>query len=107
MRTVVWAVADTGNCPARDFFNNLEERERAKAQALFDLMAERLLCTNQEKFRQLRGPIWELKTTNSRFLCFFDSKNRLVVANAFKKQRRKAPATELEQAAQIHKAYDP
>src|SRR5213595_837115 len=59
-----------GSCPARDFFEQLADRERLKVQNLLDLMGERERVFNQQKFRNLRGQVWELKTTASRFTCF-------------------------------------
>jgi hypothetical protein len=94
--------------PGFGLFESLDEREQQKAQALFDLVAERPMLTNLEKFRRLRREIWELKTTNSRFTCFFDNEGRrLVVVAGFKKQRQAAPAEEIKRAEEVFAAYDP
>jgi hypothetical protein len=107
VRQVVWALSDRGRCPGRDFFGQLGERERHSAQALFDQIAEREQIFNTEKFRRLRGGIWELKPQGCRFTCFFDTENRLVVVDGFKKQRRKAPEEEIKRAEEVANAYDP
>lgn len=108
IRAVVWAVSDSGDCPARTFYEALDEREKAKARALFDYLSDNQTLTNTEKFRKLKGSeVWELKTTNSRFTCFFDRTNRLVVVDGFKKQRQKAPAAEIDRAEDVRKKYQP
>jgi hypothetical protein len=105
-KTIVWAESTDGRCPAKQFFDELDEREQAKLENLFEMMAEQGTVRNHEKFKLLEDGLFEFKAHQLRMPCFFDSRNRVVVTHGFRKKRDDAPKAEIERARQIRDSYD-
>lgn len=106
-KVIVWAKLPEGDSPGRDFFESLAERDQAKLQALFDMMASQGKIANREKFKQLEGRIYEFKAHQLRMPCFFDSKNRIVVTHGFRKKSSNTPPGEIRRAEVVLATYDP
>jgi phage-related protein len=105
-RTVVWALASDGDCPAKDFYDSLEERDQAKVRNLFDMMAEQGFIKNREKFKPIEGKLYEFKAFQIRLPCFFDRTNRVVVTHGFRKKKDDIPKSEIKRAQEILDNYD-
>jgi phage-related protein len=105
LKTVVWAISSDGQCLAKEFFKSLEERERAKLQTLFDMMASQGKIVNREKFKQIDGALYEFKASQLRMPCFFDSKNRIVITHGFRKKADDIPPSEIRRAEGVRCDY--
>jgi hypothetical protein len=106
LKIIVWAVSSDGLCPAKDFFEALEERDQAKLQTLFEMMASQGRIVNREKFKKIVGELYEFKAGQLRMPCFFDSKNRIVVTHGFRKKADDIPPGEIKRAEGVWKDYD-
>ena len=106
---VVWAVAASGKAPAYDYFQELDDRDAAKVQALFNLLAAVGFINNDEKFKKLctRGgyALWEFKSFQLRFLGTFTGHRQFVVALGLKKKRKTHKSRDLDRAARILDEY--
>ena len=106
--TVVWAVDASGNTPDRSFFDDLEEGEQAKVQALFNRLTGVGEIRNRDQFKKLetrRGwPLWEFKRFQIRFIGTFmpdRTKREFVVAHGLRKKKDRHSASDLERAVRI------
>jgi mRNA-degrading endonuclease RelE of RelBE toxin-antitoxin system len=106
-KVVVWARSSDGLCHGKDFFDQLDERDQAKVQALLEMMASQGVIKNREKFKKIDGELFEFKSGQIRLPCFFDSKNRVVITHGFRKKSDDIPPREIERAESIQKAYVP
>ena len=72
---VVWAADNSGKSPARDFFLQLDERDRAKIQAVFNRLADHGKVNSRERFKKLDEcdgqALWEIKSFQLRFIGTF------------------------------------
>lgn len=89
-----------GNCQARDYYYALVEAERAKALALFALMANAGRIYDTTKFRR-ETRLYVFKPQPHRFFCFFMKGKRIIIVSAYQKQGRKAPTREIERAERL------
>jgi len=106
--TVEWAVDGRDSMPAREFYEDLDDKDKAKIQALFQRLAEHGEIRNREKFRQLgkkAGPegrdLWEFKSFQIRFLGDFRPGKRFVVAHGLRKKRDDLPKADIYRAVRI------
>jgi phage-related protein len=106
-KIIVWALASDGPCPARDFYGALDERDQAKIQNLFDMMALQGRISNREKFKKIEGDLYEFKAGQLRMPCFFDAKNRIVVTHGFRKKSDDIPPSEIKRAQGVLRDYAP
>ena len=91
---------------AKQFFDSLDERDQAKLQTLFDMMASQGKIVNREKFKQINGALYEFKAGQLRMPCFFDSKNRIVITHGFRKKADDIPPSEIRRAEGVRRDYD-
>lgn len=110
--TVVWAVDAKGSIPARSFFNDLTDGDRAKIQALFNRLATYGEIRTRERFKKLDTrhgvALWEFKSFQIRFIGAFVPKTRpreFVVAHGLRKKKDRHSASDLERAVRIIKEH--
>jgi len=72
--TIEYAVRSSGKMPARKFIEGMDIRERIRLETLLELMAENGRIQNIQKFRHLKGKIYEFKSDKNRTLCFQSGK---------------------------------
>ena len=72
-------------CYFEAFYNGLEKSERKKVLQLIRHFADRKQLMNKEKFRNLRGKIFELKPHPVRLLGFYHGEGVFVITHGFKK----------------------
>lgn len=99
--------------PAREFYLDLDDKDKAKIQALFQRLAEHGEIPNREKFKQLgekAGPkgrgLWEFKSFQIRFIGDFRRGNRFIVAHGLRKKRDDLPRADIDKAVRILAEHD-
>ena len=110
---VEWARDARGQCPARDFFNALDDADKAKMLALFGRLATTGRIASRENFRQLgrqakgeaRG-LWEFKKFQLRFLGDYRSGRRFVIALGLRKKQDDHSPADIEKAVRILREND-
>ena len=109
---MVWAVDARGNTPARFFFSDLADGDRAKIQALFNRLATYGEIRTRERFKKLDTrhgvALWEFKSFQIRFIGAFVPKTRpreFVVAHGLRKKKDRHSGSDLERAARIIKEH--
>ena len=103
--SVVWAVDASGKAPAYEYFQELDSKDAAKMQALFNRLAEDGVIQNQEKFKKLRNlgglKLLEFKCFQLRFLGIFAKDRQFIVALGLKKKSREHKPRDLKRAVRI------
>src|SRR4030042_2731137 len=98
---VAYARRKNGSRPAKDFIENLEKSDQATLTRSFIQMANVGKINNIEKFRKLRGRIFEFKSFHrARVLCFQIGKTWLLT-HGFNKKTDKTPPGQIERAEEI------
>lgn len=95
--TIRCMVRASGRCPAGDFLDELQTRDRLRLVLVFRMLGERGHLQNDTKFKKLRSGIWEIKSGQIRLFCFFAS-GLLVLAFGVRKKSRKARTGDIEKA---------
>ena len=89
---MVWAVDAAGKTSAKTFYSELEQKDQAKIQALFNALAEVGRIPTKERFKKLGNrrswSLWEFKSFPIRFIDAFSKHARpgeFVVAHGVRK----------------------
>lgn len=102
---VAYACRLNGNRPALEYIEALEKSGWAKLAKSFNKMAQVGKIWNTERFRKLRGKIWEFKVhPKIRVLCFQLGRTWLLT-HGFDKETGDTPARQIERAEQIMKEH--
>jgi len=102
---VAYARRINGKRPALDYIENLEKEDRAKLAKSFTKMAQVGKIWNTERFRKLRGKIWEFKVyPKVRVLCF-QLGSTWLLTHGFDKETGDTPPTQIERAEAIMKEH--
>lgn len=105
-----WAVDAKRTMPAKEEFDRLPDRDKAKVSALFLRLAEMGRIVNREKFRNLgqksgkRGSgaeLWEFKSFQDRFIGDFRPRNRFLVATYTKKKKDNLDPSAVARAVRV------
>ena len=98
---VAYARRENGNKPAKDFIGNLGKSDQATLARSFKQIADTGNIWNKERFRKLRGKIWEFKIhPRVRVLCFQSGKTWLLT-HGFRKETGDTPSRQIERAEDI------
>jgi len=102
---VAYARRENGNKPAESYIENLEQSDQAKLARSFKQIADTGKIWNTERFRKLRGKIWEFKIhPKVRVLCFQLGKAWLLT-HGFDKETGDTPPRQIERAEEIMKEH--
>ena len=105
----IFAIALNEKCPALDYIETLDEKNRSQILALFQLVLMKGPPKNKLKFKNLGNQIYELKTPRGvRILCFFaDSRHprSLILTHGFFKPPKKKLQREINKALNSRKEY--
>lgn len=85
--TIEWYYNDQGKSPAKTYFDNLSRERQLDAMKLFMAMARVGKILNITKFRHEGDGIFAFKPKPDRFLCFFFAGKKIIITNAFEKNR--------------------
>ena len=98
---IMWGIASNGGCQARDYYEALEDADRAKVLALFKRMAEVGKIFDKTKFNKETEKLYAFKPQPHRFFCFFVKGKRIYIVSAYQKQGDKAPPQEIKRAENL------
>lgn len=100
---VIYYQTVEGECPVRDFLEDLPKAHLAKVFAALALLQERGPMLGFPYTSQVQGKIRELRTHYGRqlyrILYFMDTRRRVVLLEAFEKDTPKVPPERLDIAA--------
>lgn len=102
--TIAFASEKSGACPASDFFDTLDEGEKAKLMALFRIAGDHAKFHNPEKFGELGPKLFEFKSFQIRMpFAYAGNERRLIlITHGFYKKRDKTPKEEIVRAWRIY-----
>jgi hypothetical protein len=100
----VWASDASGRMRGKEYFEELQDRDRAKIQALFERMGDHGEIRNTEKFRFEEDGLCCFKSFSRRLMCFFDGRN-VVVTHGFTKKKDRLSRKELDIGQTIRTTY--
>lgn len=102
---VAYARRLNGNRPAMDYIENLQQADWVKLAKSFIKIASVGRIGNLERFRKLRGKIWEFKIyPKGRVLCFQYGKTWLLT-HGFDKETGDTPPRQIRRAEEIMKEH--
>jgi phage-related protein len=102
---VAYACRANGGRPAKDFIEDLGKSDQAKLAKSFHCIAHVGRINNIERFRKLRGKIYEFKVhPKIRILCFQLGKTWLLT-HGFNKETGDTPTRQIKRAEQIRKEH--
>ena len=92
--------------PVEEFIDSMEEEEKIKILALFDLLGnERGRILNGEKFKKLDGDIYEFKSSQIRLACFTGKGYSYNLIYGFRKKDNKWPKKHLSNMKRNHRTF--
>ncbi len=110
---VEWAADENGNMPARFYYLDLTDNDKAKILALFQRLADQGFIQNREKFKKLGSKakgkgseLWEFKSFQHRFLGDFRPGGRFIIAHALQKKSDNLPTSDIARAIRILQEND-
>lgn len=101
--SVVCAVKENGNSPAKEFIEKLERTDIATLQKfapLFQRICQDGRISNKEHFRHEEGDIWSFKRHQHRLPCFRDG-NDFVLTHGLVKKSNKWRKSDLQVAVAV------
>jgi phage-related protein len=101
----IFALVDNDRCVLEEFMKDLPRPEQVKVLALMERMADYGSPQNDQKFKHLEGPLYELKSYQVRIPCFFDGARVVILTHGFLKKRDRTPRTEIDRALRMAKEY--
>ena len=115
-RTIKEFLTKHGRSYFKDFYKDEvenDQRRSAKTWEWIKQLANRHRILNTQKFRKLKGEIYELKPTRQlRYLGFFYGKEEkvwkrdcFIITHGFKKQSQKTPRKEIKRARNCRKRF--
>jgi phage-related protein len=99
--SILWGLAASDQCQARDYYRSLDLTDRAKAMALFKRMADIGKIYDLRKFNRETKKLYVFKQQPHRFFCFFAREMRIYIISAYRKQSSKAPPREIARAERL------
>ena len=103
-RTIVYAVREGGEMPAKAFYDSLSDTDKTKLLALFKRMADYGVIRSRQRFKKLRGSIYEFKCGQIRVACFQDGRN-WVLASGIRKKTDKWKPSDIAKAEAIREEH--
>lgn len=96
--TIEWFYNEQGVSQALEYFNGLNDAQKRKVLMLFKRIGDFGRISDITKFRNEGDKIFAFKPQPDRFLSFFYTGKKIIVANAFRKKSQKLPEEEKERA---------
>ena len=103
--SIEWGSDAAQKCQAREYYAALDDRDRARALALFKRMADVGKIYDTTKFNKETKKLYVFKPQPHRFFCFFVKDKRIIIVSAYQKQGQKAPAREIARAEELMNSW--
>jgi len=100
---IAFAREKSGTCPSCEFFDGLNQLDKAKLTALFQIAGDHGKFYNPEKFGDLGGGLYEFKSFQDRMPFAYAKKERglILITHGFIKKKDKTPKEEITRAWRI------
>lgn len=97
----------SGEIPAEEWLDSIDEKSQIKFAALFKLLGDAGKIWNEQKFKHLEGSeqIFEFKVDSNRVLCFFFVGQRVILTHGFVKKSAKTPKGEITRGEKIKSIF--
>lgn len=101
---IEFAREKSGACPACEFFDGLNQPDKAKLMALFRIAADHGKFFNPQKFGDLGDGLYEFKSFQIRMPFAYAKNERglILITHGFVKKRDKTPKDEIARAWRIY-----
>jgi hypothetical protein len=93
-------VRGNGRCPARDFMDAQNQRERAKLTALFERFSDHG-PPHKERFKKVEGNIHAFKSYQIRVFCAYAPGYRVILLYGLIKKRDRYKSREIKKAKRL------
>jgi len=99
---------ETGEMPAKAYFDASERHVQVKLLALVKRIAEAGRLFDESKFRSVdkKEKIYEFKPHAERFFNFFYEGHKIIITNAYRKKGQKVDPRELARAINLKRNYE-
>jgi len=105
-RRLIWGADGSGRHRAKEYFDGLGVRDRAKFEPAFSAMAETGKITNREKFNFEGDGLYCFKIHKHRLACFFESRDVVIISGFEKKDdRSRKHSRQLDIAKELRDDY--
>ena len=102
--TVVYAVCLDQKRPGEEFYDGLDDHDKAKLNKLFQHLGDHGKISNHEKFKKIEGTdFFEFKSFQIRMPCFYRPNGLVIITHGFRKKGDKIPSAEIKRAERIKK----
>lgn len=95
---IEWYYNNKNQSQSLNYYNKLSLSERIKMLRLIKLIGDFGKIHDTTKFNYEGSQIFAFKPQPHRFLCFFFCGKKIIITNAFRKNRQKLPVNEKEKA---------
>ncbi|MCL2030445.1 MAG: type II toxin-antitoxin system RelE/ParE family toxin [Oscillospiraceae bacterium] len=106
---VIFFEKGSGDCPAEDFINSLDDKMSAKIYRLITMISENGPELREPYSKHLEDGIFELRARHgsniTRVMYFFMVRRMIVLTNGFIKKTQKTPRSEIETAKAYRKEH--
>ena len=99
--TIAYALCSDYSSPGEEFYDQRSASDKAKLNALFELLGNTGRISNREKFKKLVDDIWEFKSYQIRTRCAFTASRIILVTHGFIKKGDDTPRAEIVRAKRI------
>lgn len=99
--TIAFATCADGSKPALDFYNELEDSDKAKLNTMFRYLGDQGRIANPEKFKKVDDELWEFKSHQIRMPCKFGDDRTVIISHGFFKKGDKIPPEQIKRARRI------
>ena len=104
--TVEYAIQTNGISESQEFIENLDVQKKVKILAIIKKYANTGIIRSKEKFKKIKGDIWEFKQFQTRILMYHCDHSCIALTHGFIKKSPKTPKNQIEKANRIIKEYD-
>lgn len=99
---VVYAVCGDQTSPGEEFYDALDDGDKAKLNKLFEHLGDHSKISNKEKFKKIEGTdFFEFKSFQIRMPCYFKQGGLVIITHGFRKKDDRIPPAEIKRAERI------
>jgi len=100
--TVAYARCLDQTAPGEEFYDELDDTNKAKLNKLFEFLGNHGKISNKEKFKKIEGTeFYEFKSFQIRMPCFFSRGQLVIITHGFVKKGDKIPPAQIKRAERI------
>ena len=109
VRKIEFFKKENGRIPIEEFLDSLPDKVVQKIIAVLELVETEVIVPVKFFKKLVNTELWECRIRREsniyRLLCFFDNKDKVVIATGFIKKTQKTPQQELDRAEKYRREY--